>query len=143
MAKIQSPYCQCLHYSANALARIITKIAEEEFAETGLAPSYAFLVMSVNNNPGIHAGELAELMMLTPSTVSRLIEKMEGRGLLKRMTEGRTTLIFPTPSSVELQGNIKNAWMRLYNRYVGILGEEQAADLTSKVFNAAKALERK
>jgi MarR family transcriptional regulator, organic hydroperoxide resistance regulator len=142
MTKKQSPYCQCLHYSANALARVITKMAEEEFAVTGLAPSYAFLLMAVNSNPGIHAGELAELMMLTPSTVSRLIEKMEGQSLLKRVNEGRTTLIFPTPASVELNEKIKTAWLSLYNRYIAVLGEEEATLLTSKIYNAALLLEK-
>ena len=141
MAKKQSPYCQCLHYAANALARTITKMAEEEFAITGLAPSYAFLLMSVNKNPGIYAGELADVMMLKPSTVTRLIEKLETQGLVKRVTEGRKTLVFPTPVSVELNEKIKSAWIALYNRYIGILGEEAAADLTTKVYNAAITLE--
>jgi DNA-binding MarR family transcriptional regulator len=143
MSEKQSPYCQCLHYAANALARVITKMAEEEFAVTGLAPSYAFLLMSVNKNPGIYAGELAAIMMLKPSTVSRLIEKLESQGLVKRVTEGRSTLVFPTTSSVALDAIIKQAWMALYNRYVEVLGETQAAELTTKVYNAALLLEKK
>ena len=81
----KTPYCKCLYHSANALARIITKMADEEFSAVSLAPSYAFVVMTVNKNPGILAGELAEIMMLTPSTVTRLVEKLETRHIaLKR-----------------------------------------------------------
>ena len=143
MAKNPSPYCQCLHFSANALARNITRLAEEEFAVTGLAPSYAFLVMTVNNKPGITAGELAQIMMLKPSTVTRLVEKMEEKGLLKRMKENRSTLVFPTAQSVVLQDGIKAAWMALYERYVKLLGQNEAAALTTEVFNAATKLEEK
>jgi len=53
MEKKKSVDCTCLHYSVNASARVITKIAEEEFAPTGLAPSYTFLLMTVNWNPGV------------------------------------------------------------------------------------------
>jgi len=142
MEKNPSPFCQCLQFSANALARNISRLAEEEFAVTGLAPSYAFLVMSVNNHPGITAGELSRNMMLKPSTVTRLVEKMEEKGLLKRMREKRSTLIFPTKTSVELNETIKQAWLSLYDRYVAIIGQEKSRDLTERVYNAAMMLEK-
>jgi DNA-binding MarR family transcriptional regulator len=118
-------------------------MAEEEFAVTGLSPSHAFIVMSVNRNPGIHSGELAGMMMLTPSTITRLVEKLEEKSLVKRMTEGRITLLFPTKESVELNETIKQAWYSLYQRYVAIIGEEAAAGLTDEVYNAALLLDQK
>lgn len=143
MTEESSPYCHCLQFSANALARNISRMAEEEFAVTGLPPSYAFLVMSVNNHPGVTAGRLARIMMLKPSTVTRLVEKMEGKGLLKRMREKRSTLVFPTKSSVELNETIKHAWDSLYKRYAKLLGEAQSVELTTRVYNAALMLEDK
>ena len=134
-------YCRCLYYSANALSRAITKMAEDAFAETGLPPSYAFLVMSINKYPGVTAGELAELQMLTPSTITRLVEKLEKKGLARRVSEGRSTLVFPTPASVALNEKVKSAWSNLYKRYAAILGVEEAGILTSKIFDAALALE--
>ena len=66
-------YCQCLYYSANALAREIGKIADEEFAPTGLAPSQAFMMMTVIEKPGIQPMEISHIMMLAPSTITRFI----------------------------------------------------------------------
>ncbi len=143
MMEKKSPYCKCLYYSANALARIITKIAEEEFAVTGLAPSYAFVVMTVNKNPGLQAGEISEIMMLTPSTVTRLLEKLETQDLIKRHTEGRTTLVYPTKHSVELDEQIKAAWFKIYQRCEAKLGETLTKQLTADIFNAAIKLEAK
>ncbi len=134
-------YCRCLYYSANALARAVARMAEEAFAGTGLPPSYAFLVMSINKYPGTTAGELAELQMLTPSTITRLLEKLEKKGLAKRVNEGRSTLVFPTPASVALDAKIREAWRTLYQKYVTIIGEEEARELTARIFNAATALE--
>ena len=54
----KSKYCGCLYYSANALSRIMTKMADEEFASAGLSSSYAFLLMTVNHKPGIQPKEI-------------------------------------------------------------------------------------
>ena len=77
MEKTKSKYCGCLYYSVNALSRVMTKIADEEFGVTGLSSSYAFLLMTVNEKPGIQPKEISQHMQLTPSTVTRLVEKME------------------------------------------------------------------
>jgi DNA-binding MarR family transcriptional regulator len=141
--KEKTEYCKCLYFSANALARIVTKMAEEEFSVVNLAPSYAFVVMTVNKNPGIQAGELAEIMMLTPSTVSRLVEKLENQQLVKKHIEGRTTMIYPTSKSVEINDAIKAAWYKLFLRFVDVLGEEKAHQLTGNIYQAAVKLDTK
>ena len=80
MASKATKYCTCLYHSANAFARVISKMADEAFAPTGLSTSYAFLLMTVNETPGIQPKIISCHMQLTPSTVTRLIEKMEYRG---------------------------------------------------------------
>jgi DNA-binding MarR family transcriptional regulator len=119
----------------------MTKMAEEEFAITGLAPSYAFLLMSVNEKPGIQPKGLSEQMQLSPSTVTRLIEKMELRGFVERKSMGRVTEVYPTVKSKELDPKIKEAWQNLYKRYSGIIGKE-ADDLTGAVYSAVKKLRK-
>jgi DNA-binding MarR family transcriptional regulator len=143
MNENESPYCHCLYYSSNALARIMTRMAEESFTPAGLTPSYAFVVMSVNKNPGILSGELARLMMLTPSTVTRLLEKLEKQDLVKRVQEGRNMLVFPTRQSVALNDLILKGWQDLYARIVGALEKEASAKLTAGIFQAAMKLSEK
>ena len=123
MSDIKSKYCNCLYYSANALSRIMTKMADEAFAATGLTSSYAFLLMIVNEKPGIQPGEISCQMQLKPSTVTRLIEKMEYRGYLKREHAGRCTKVYPTIASTKLNPKIKKAWSDLYRQYADILGK--------------------
>lgn len=134
-------YCNCLYYSANALARIITKMAEEEFSKVQLAPSHAFLLMAINGKPGIQPMELSKIMMLTPSTVTRLIEKMEFKGYLKRKTIGKFTEVHPTEKSINLNMNIKNAWQNLLVHYERLLGKNESKKLTSEIFAAALKLQ--
>lgn len=142
MEKCGSQYCGCLYYSANAFARVMTRMAEEAFTPTGLAPSYAFVLMTVNAYPGIISGELSKHMQLTPSTVTRLVEKLEYRGFLKRETAGRITRIHPTPLSLDLDEAIKKSWRSLYRMYSDLIGEEEAKTLNENVNNALERLEQ-
>ncbi|MEE8416834.1 MAG: MarR family transcriptional regulator [Desulfobacterales bacterium] len=74
MTECKSILHNCLYFTSNSLSRVITRMAEEEFRRTGLSPSHAFLMMLVNDNPGIGQKELCEQLHLAPSTVTRFID---------------------------------------------------------------------
>lgn len=78
---------------------------------------------------------------MSPSTITRLVEKLEDKHLARRVSEGKSTLVFPTPASVALDGQVRSAWSELYRRYVNMLGEEAAHHLTTLVYNSALKLE--
>ncbi len=136
-----SKYCSCLYYTANAFSRAMTRMADEEFAVTGLAPSYAFLLMTIGHQPGIQPTGISQTMLLKPSTITRLIEKMEGRGYLYRKSIGRSTEVYLTESGERLVPNIQQAWQNLYRRYSDLLGEETSKQLTELTFEAVKKME--
>lgn len=140
MAKDENAYYRCLLYSSNALSRVITRLADQEFKKIGLSTSYAFLLMSVNKNPGILPSEISAAMMLTPSTVTRLIEKMEKSGLLLRQSEGKRNHVLPTHLSLELDPKIRKAWKKVYEQYTDILGEESSRKLTELTYEAASRI---
>jgi len=140
MTQSKSKYCSCLYYSANALARIMTKISDEEFAKVGLSSSYAFLLMTVNAKQGIQPKEISEQMQLTASTVTRLIEKMEYRGFLKRQSCGRSTEVYSTEAGLEMQSKLKEIWRNLYERYSTVLGKETSDKLTTDIYDAVLKL---
>lgn len=123
-------YCGCLYFNSNALARIMTKLADEAFAPVGLTSSYAFLLMTVQKKPGINPKEIASEMQLTASTVTRLIEKMEYRGLLERKVVGRTTEVYSTEKCEDMYDEIKGCWKNLKTKYEELIGKELADELT-------------
>ena len=141
MAETSHPYCRCLFYSANALARNITRVTEEAFARTGVAPSLAFVLMTVGRNPGIQPSEVARIMMLSPSTLTRLTEKLEGKGLLRREAQGKTIRIHLTDQGQALGPALLEAWQETFRRYTGILGEDAARALTDQTYAAAVSLD--
>ena len=131
----------CLFFTANALARTITRMGEEEFARIGLAPSHAFLLSLTIEQPGIPQKDLAEQLHLAPSTVSRFVDTLAKRELIFKEGQGRSTLISATPKGEALKPGIQKAWKRLYERYSQKLGQEQGNELTRLTAEAYAKLE--
>lgn len=132
----------CLFFTANSLARAITRMTEEEFRTTGLSPSHAFLLMLVNAEPGLNQKALAEKLHLSPSTVTRFIDHLAHRGYLERRTEGKISEVYPTDKGSQLQEAIGLAWQRVYHRYSDLLGEEYGRQLTQMSDQATHLLSR-
>lgn len=140
MTKSKSILHNCLYFTANSLARVITRMAEEEFRLTGLSPSHAFLMMLVNDNPGIGQKELCEQLHLAPSTVTRFIDTLTYKGFLTRQTDGKATRVFATEEGAKLRKPIENAWKSLHRRYGAVLGLQEGDRLTTMIDDASRKL---
>ena len=140
MTKSKSILHDCLYFTANSLARVITRMAEEEFRLTGLSPSHAFLMMLVNDNPGIGQKELCEQLHLAPSTVTRFIDTLTYKGFLTRQTDGKATRVFATKDGAKLRKPIEDAWKNLHQRYARVLGLNEGDRLTEMIDDASSKL---
>lgn len=117
----------CLFFTTVKLSRVFGKIAEEAFSKTGLSPSHALLLYLVNQKEEILQKELGETLHLTPSTITRLIEKLERKSLVTKRCEGKSVILSTTPQGLALQKNIMESWNFLHEQYHGILTEEETA----------------
>lgn len=138
--KSATRFSACLLFSANALARAITTIGDEEFGRFGLCYSHAYMLCEVVAQPGITPSELSETLYLTPSTITRLVEKLEQKHYVRRESEGKRTLIYATAEGEAIQPEIAQAWERVGTRYSEVIGKNDVCQLTQQVFKAAKAL---
>ena len=129
MKTSESKYCKCLYFTANALARKVEKLAIDSWKDVNLPPSHAYLLMLVIEDAGIQPGTLSEQLQLTPSTISRLIEKLEEKKLVVRITEGKQTNVYPTPKARELSHVLNKCLTKFYESYTAILGKEESRNL--------------
>jgi MarR family transcriptional regulator, organic hydroperoxide resistance regulator len=140
MANSDSILHNCLYFTANTLARAVTRLADEEFRRTGLSPSHAFVMMLVNDNPGIGQKQLCERLHLAPSTVTRFIDALVYKGYLARRTDGKASKVTATPEGEKLRKPIEAAWQSLYRRYAGVLGAQKGDALTAWIDEAGTKL---
>jgi MarR family transcriptional regulator, organic hydroperoxide resistance regulator len=136
-----SKYRHCLYFTANALARKIEKISATIWAGVDLSPSHAYLLMAVLDEPGMQPGLLAQHLQLQPSTITRLVEKLEEKKLLVRTTEGKLTNIYPTPKAKELYPKLKDCVMRFKQQYEEILGAEESGRMVDQMARMADQLD--
>ena len=133
MKSSNSRFNKCLYFSANALARKVEKLAMESWKKIDLAPSHAYLLMLVLDEPGAQPGSIAKETQLTPSTITRLIEKLEEKKLVIRTTEGKVTNVYGTAMAKELHPKMKSCLDDFYKKYVEILGADESVRMVNNM----------
>ena len=135
-----NPFGKCLYFTANAVAREVTRIADEAFAPSGMCPSGALLLSLVVDRPGIGPSEAAEILHLAPSSVTRFADGLERKGFVERRAEGRQSHLHPTEAGIEAKKGVMGCWQELHERYSGAVGETKGADLASELARVAELL---
>ena len=130
----------CLFFNTNALSRYLLKIAEKEFKHLNLSPAHASLLLLVYDTPGISPKELSYNLHLTPSTITRFVDALEKKKLVKRTTKGKSAFIFPSKKGLEFKRSIAVAYKKLYLKYTKILGSNTANQLSFAILKANKKL---
>ncbi len=129
----------CIYVNISTMQRIISQLAEKEFASTGWTTSYALIIHLINQSPGITVSEIAGKMNLAVSTVTRFIEKLEFKGYVKKTHRGRKVLLKPLKKSKEIEDDIIESWLSFKKKYEELLGKEIAENLNKQL---GESLER-
>ncbi len=131
----------CLFFTSQALCRTMNRLAEEEFAPTGLAPSQTYLLMIVIDHPGITLKELGLHMQLAPSTITRSIDNLVRRKLVTKEADGKLVKVTATKAGQQMAPVIDKVWAQLSQRYSDALGKDVGDDLAVRLDQAVKALD--
>lgn len=130
----------CLFFSVNAMSRQLLKLAETEFAPLKLSPAHASLLLILYDHPGINPKKLGELLQLSPSTITRFIDALARKKLVKRKHCGKSTAIFPTEKGLEAKPAVAQAYKAFYLAYTRMLGEANAHRLAMQIHRAGQRL---
>jgi len=137
MKTSDSIYAMCLYFTSGALARKVEKLAQSSWDKVGLSPSHAYLLMMALEEPGIQPSGLAAHLQLQPSTVTRLIEKLEEKKLLVRITAGKTTSVYPTPKAKELYPKMQECLTEFTINCNILVGKEEGQKLAQLLSKTA------
>lgn len=130
----------CLFFNTNVLSRYLLKIAEQEFKPLKLSPAHASLLLLVYDYQGIGSKELAAGLHLTPSTITRFVDALVKKKLLKRQSKGKAAIIFPTKKGLELKQQVAKAYLSLFQKYTQILGPDTANSLSFSIHKVNQQL---
>ncbi len=122
-----------MFFSANALARVLMKMADETFSPLGLTPTQAFILMSIGREPGINMSRIAHELRLDISTITRTLDKMKLSGLLYSEPWKKSVRLYALPDGQEKVADVKAAWKKLGIRYSHRLGKDRTNKLADEI----------
>jgi DNA-binding MarR family transcriptional regulator len=97
--------------------------------------------MLVIGNPGLQPTEISEQLHLTPSTITRLVEKLEEKGLVARTSSGKITHVYPSPKGKAMLNRMKDCVSVFDKKCGSILGKEESSALVHRMGRMADKLE--
>ncbi len=131
---------RCLYFNTNALARRLNARWEKAFADTGLSPAHGYLVRLVLQHPGIAQNDLAPMLQLEKSTVTRFLYHLEKQAWLTRQVKkenARCKSVYPTRRARAMQAQLSALGDDLYDRMCAALGQDEVDALVKTLRKVA------
>ncbi|WFB10173.1 MarR family winged helix-turn-helix transcriptional regulator [Streptomyces sp. LX-29] len=113
-------------------ARVHRAAAAMVLRETGLHPGQELLMMHLWDHGPQRQSELIKLLDLDPSTVSRMVQRLEQAGFVCRApdpADRRAALVRTTEAGEALRAEVAAAWTELEERTVAGLDEDEQREL--------------
>jgi DNA-binding MarR family transcriptional regulator len=117
---------ECVVYRVRMLSRVITGIYDDALSGVGMKVSQFTLLVAVSNREKARPAELARLLQMDESTLSRNVERMCVRGWLRLEPDGdgRSHLIAVTDKGAALIRKGYPGWQKAQAEVTRLLGED-------------------
>ena len=115
------------------LSRVITAVYDDALAEVGLKVSQFSVLNAVASREETRPAELAKVLGMDESTLSRNVERMRARGWLEVVpgADARTQSFRLTPQGRRMLERAFPAWERAQQKAEQLLGENGVALLAN------------
>lgn len=142
--KLSAYFKNCLYFTSGSLFRRMERMAAAIFSEIELAPIHAFVLMALaeSKEETLTPSELADVLELDRSTVTRHLDALEKRGLIHKKKAGKLVHVTLAKSGKQLLPKIEKAWDDLYKSYGKEWGKSAADDLNDAIFQFLKRTTR-
>ncbi len=116
---------------------------DDTLRELGLTtPQYAALSV-LAEGPGLSGAEVARRCFVTPQTMNGILVKLEGAGLVSRRAHpehGRVLQAYPTQEGERLVGRAHQAVLKIEEKMLGDLGQDERLRLLEALRGCAESL---
>jgi len=133
---------KCVFFNINALVRDLNRVWEAQFSEVGLTPPLGYMLAAIINVPGMSQKELSQELHLERSTVTRFLDSLESKGLIKREgapDDARVTHVVASEKGKALKPKLMKALKKVGEALEGRVADQ---DLETLLKVSAKVRER-
>ncbi|MFJ6853067.1 MarR family winged helix-turn-helix transcriptional regulator [Streptomyces sp. NPDC091271] len=120
-------------HAVSRVARLHRITAGRMLKGLGLYPGQEFLMMHLWDTGAVRQAELIKAMDLDPSTVTKMLQRLEQAGHVRRRPDPddrRAVLVEATDESCALHDEVRSAWSGLEEHTLAGLGPAERAELT-------------
>lgn len=101
-----------------------------ELAKVGLHAGQEMVLLELWREDGLKGGELAERLRVEPPTVTRMLQRLEGCGLVERRRDpgdARGVRVYLTQKGRALEGPVTECWGAIEEKAFRGMSEEEKA----------------
>jgi DNA-binding MarR family transcriptional regulator len=124
--------CKAHRYSVDAALRAHNLRAGQEM-----------ILLELWGNEGLAQSQLVEALCVEPPTVTKMLQRMEGEGLIERRPDpedARVSRVFLAAQGRAIEQDVSAAWASVEERLVGGLSAEERALLRGLLIQARQNL---
>ncbi|MEX6506775.1 MarR family winged helix-turn-helix transcriptional regulator [Jiella sp. M17.18] len=114
--------------------------------DIGLAPGQDRLIEALDPEDPMPGGVLASEIGVRPSTVSKMLDRLEREGFVQRINskcDSRVTLVALTPKGVRMQEKIRDAWRWMSEDLVKAVPDDEVTGFATGLTSACAVLQRR
>jgi len=136
------PVSQHIYFSLNTLARLLSRMADDHFKRYGLTTSYAFLILEIQrSDDDIRQKEICDRFHLAPSTMTRFVDKLIKKKLMKRGQDGKEVVLSLTDEGRDLSKKLEDELLVLNASINKIFGEKYCDTLNRMLLHGTRMIE--
>ncbi len=127
---------RCMYFNVNALSRKLNQRWSEAFSQFDLPPSHAYLLRLILDEPGQTQQMLAENLQLEKSTITRFIDKLEAKKLVRRKQaydNQRLNTVYPTKKAEAIKADMEILGNQLYASMCDALGKSTVKQVVTSI----------
>jgi MarR family transcriptional regulator, organic hydroperoxide resistance regulator len=137
---VDSAFANSLYFAGSAFARAVDKLAAECWKPSGLTPSQGTLLLHLIDNYEAFSYFISSDLRVNPSSITRLADQLQTRGLIERFTEDHWTWLCATKEATDLQPVLEQCEKNFVDRCADLLGKNAALTLAGMLNQATDKL---
>jgi DNA-binding MarR family transcriptional regulator len=107
------------------LARVLNRVGPDEVCCEGMTPRQCNILRTLTDKPGARLSDLAAQACITPSAMTRVLEKLEAQNLVQRVRganeDGRASMVTITAHGREVRASIDQLILEQTKTIVGAI----------------------